>query len=85
MGVVMVGKPVGVEPARCTDRICRLSAPSPFEHANAARASHLKHAVEGVNSYVNFNGPTFVYTRMEPSPITCFHRPIAGSTLARRS
>ena len=30
-------------------------------HADIVPTSHLQHAVEGVDSYVNFSRPTFVY------------------------
>src|ERR1700722_7810476 len=51
--------------ALCMDRRCSRNDPFPklgLGHADIVRASHLQHAIEGVDRHVNFSRPTFVYT-----------------------
>jgi hypothetical protein len=51
--------------AWCMDRRCSRNDPFPklgLGHADIVRASHLQHAIEGVDRHVNFSRPTFVYT-----------------------
>jgi hypothetical protein len=46
-------------------RMCSRNNPFPnfgSGHADIVRASHLQHAIEGVDSHVNLSRPTSVYT-----------------------
>jgi glyoxylase-like metal-dependent hydrolase (beta-lactamase superfamily II) len=55
----------GEAPAWCMYRMCSRNNPFPnlgLGRADIVRASHLQHAIEGVDSHVNLGRPTFVYT-----------------------
>jgi hypothetical protein len=66
--------------AVCTQR------PNPrlgSDDADIVRASQRQHVVEDMDRYADFSHRRSSIPERSPSPIICFHRPIAASTLAR--
>jgi hypothetical protein len=56
---------VGQEAAWCRDQRNVCNDPNPrvgSDDADIVRASQVQHTVEGIDAYLNFGYPTFVYT-----------------------